>query len=93
MNTYTTKTPPGSFTSPPLTPPSTDEKIKSLLPLIVEEIKSRKDGVGSTEPWIEYQLDEKGYKELLQLLKSDEPLWGFVKYKLRYESTLLFYHE
>jgi len=89
MNTYTVKTPPGSFTNPPLTPPPTDEK-KKRVPL-VEEIKKRKDGEGSTEAWIEYRLDEKGYKELFQLLESDESLWGFVRHKLRYASSFSFH--
>lgn len=93
MNTYTTKTPPESFTNPPPTPPPTDEKIKHIVPLIVEEIKSRKDGAGFTEAWTEYQLDEKEYKELLRLLESDECLWEFVRHKLRYESALPFHHQ
>jgi len=93
MNTYTTKTPPGSFTNPPLTPPPSKEKIKSRVTRIVEEIKRRKDGVGSAKAWIEYKLDKKDYKELLRLLESDESLWGFVRHKLRYEPTLPVHHQ
>lgn len=87
MNTDTTKTPRGSFSTSPLTPPPTDEKIKNSVSLIVKEIRSRKVGAGSSKAWLEYHLDEKEYKELLRLLESDEFLWEFWRNKLRYGST------
>ncbi|KAF7858464.1 hypothetical protein EAF04_009064 [Stromatinia cepivora] len=79
-------TPPGSFTSPPLTPPPTTEKTSSLVSRIIEEIRNRQEGRNVTsEPWIDYSLDPKGYKELQQELQRDESLWGFTQHKLRYD--------
>jgi hypothetical protein len=81
-------TPPESFTSPPLTPPPTDEKTTYLISRIAEKIKSRKDGRSPfIEPWTGYTIEETEYKDLLQLLRSDESLWGFTRHKLRYESA------
>ncbi|KAF8864914.1 hypothetical protein BDZ45DRAFT_497209 [Acephala macrosclerotiorum] len=80
-------TPPESFTSPPLTPPPTDEKCRlSALP-ILEEIKNRKAGNTSIRCWSEYTLEPEGYNDLLQRLQGDgdKSLWGFVRYKLRYD--------
>jgi hypothetical protein len=82
-------TPPESFTSAPLTPPPTDEKTTSLVFGIVAEIRSRKGGRTSfIKPWTGYTLDTKEYQNLLQLLRSEESLWGFVRQKLRYEAAL-----
>ena len=82
------KTPPESFTSPPLTPPPTDEKSKSVVSAILRVIKNYKAGKASTGSSAEFRLEPEGYKNLLQKLQSDsdESLWGFVEDKLRYEA-------
>jgi hypothetical protein len=79
-------TPPESFSSVPLTPPPTDEKTTRLVLRIIEEIKRRKDGYSSPiRPWTGYTLHATEYKDLQQLFRSDESLWGFVRHKLRYK--------
>ncbi|KAG9232706.1 hypothetical protein BJ875DRAFT_505834 [Amylocarpus encephaloides] len=79
-------TPPDSFTSPPLTPPPTDEKTTSLVSRIIKEIKNRQEGRNLTStPWAVYLLDLKGYQELQQELQRDDSLCGFAQHKLRYD--------
>ncbi|KAA6408873.1 MAG: hypothetical protein FRX48_07217 [Lasallia pustulata] len=79
-------TPPESFTSPPFTPPPTDEKPTSLVSRIVEEIKNRQEGRNLTStPWAVYFLDLKGYQKLQHELQRDESLCGFAQHKLRYD--------
>jgi hypothetical protein len=81
-------TPPESVCSSPITPPPTDEKKTLVIPRIVEEIKSRKDGQNrNIEPWIGFTLDAKEHDELRKLLRSEITLHGFVRDKLRYESA------
>lgn len=83
-------TPPESLISLPLTPPPTDEKTSSVS-RIVEEIRNRREGRSLTSlPWVGYTLSLEGYQNLLQQLKSDESLWGFVQDKLRYRRHLLY---
>jgi hypothetical protein len=81
-------TSPQSFSSsPPLTPPPTDEKASQLITGIIAEIRRRKDGRSpSTEPWTRYTLDENQYKDLLHRVQSNESLWAFLQHKLRYEN-------
>lgn len=79
-------TPPESFTSPPFTPPPTDEEPTSFVSRIIEEIKNRQEGRNLTsKPWAVYLLDLKGYQELQHELQRDESLCGFAQHKLRYE--------
>src|ERR1700722_14327771 len=78
-------TPPGSFTSPPLTPPPPQWKLTTPVPKhILQEIRNReKERQCSTQPWQCFELDENGYKALLQWLKKD----GYAEHKLRYDNN------
>jgi hypothetical protein len=79
-------TPPASFTQQPLTPPHSDRKSRTVVEDVLREIKKRKDGLAvSRSPWLRHILSVSSYKELDDLIKTDD----FVKEKLRYESNTL----
>lgn len=78
--------PPESLTSQPLTLLPTDEKMTQVVLQIVQETKNRKYGRGwSDETWLGYTVNEKEYVDVLQLLQSDESVWGYWEDKVRYE--------
>jgi hypothetical protein len=83
--------PPDSFTRAPPTSPPTDERSSSVS-RIFQEIRNRQQGRSLTDiPWASYELDPKGYEDLLCKLQTDESLSEFVQHKLRYELLILYY--
>ncbi|CAN9300260.1 unnamed protein product [Alternaria alternata] len=88
-------TPPSSFIRPPLTPPSTDEKLFAQAPRVIalfHEIRAGKHS--DRRPWTEFLLVPGEFGRVQCLLDRDEELRGFVKDKIRYdydaENYLLF---
>ncbi|EKD12521.1 uncharacterized protein L3040_009427 [Drepanopeziza brunnea f. sp. 'multigermtubi'] len=78
--------PPETQSSPPLTPPTKDERDSSLVSRVIEHIKNRREGRDlTTSPWVAYSLSLQEYQELQLELERDESLWGFVQEKLRYD--------
>jgi hypothetical protein len=74
------KTPPGSVTNLPPTPPPTDPKPSSRVTRVLEAIRALKEGTYSVrEPWGAFRLDASEYKDLEQLVQDD----GFVQDKVR----------
>src|SRR2546421_4121503 len=74
------KTPPGSVTNLPPTPPPTDPKPSSGVTRILEAFRALKKGTYSVrEPWLAFRLDASEYKDLEQLVQDD----GFVQDKVR----------
>ncbi|KAL9618293.1 MAG: hypothetical protein Q9160_007004 [Pyrenula sp. 1 TL-2023] len=81
-------TPPQSFTSSPLTPPSTDEKGKAFKQTsrVIALFKGRELGKGTDIiPWTEFQLGPGEYREIERRLGKDKGLLGFVTNKTRYD--------
>ena len=77
-------TPPSSFISAPLTPPSTDEKAFTQAPRVIALFKLREAGKHFNQhPWTEFQLAPGEYDEIERQLRRDESLFGFVKDKVR----------
>jgi hypothetical protein len=74
-------TPPGSIRSSPLTPPPTNQKLASVVPCLLEIIRSLKYGRYSSreEPWQAFHVCANEYEEFEQLVRED----GFVQDKLR----------
>src|SRR5450432_451789 len=86
-------TPPESFTSPPLTPPATDEKTgTTAISRIIEEIRRRKEGhsLSTREAWLRFTLGTHQYRDLRQQLQNDTSLWHFFEHKLRYVKARIF---
>jgi hypothetical protein len=69
-----------------LTPPPTDKPSKSSerVSSIIRYLHLRKVGhEPAIRPWVIFQLLSSDFEELITLLKSDEPLWGFFENKIR----------
>ena len=83
-------TPPGSFTSPPPTPPATEEKILTSIPQILAEVRRHKDGhsLRASEHWLAYPLEEHQYGNLQRELQKAN-LWDYYEHKLRYVESAL----
>jgi hypothetical protein len=77
-------TPPESFTSSPLTPPTTEEKSVSSISRILTEVRRHRDGYCLTtgEHWLRFSLDVFQYKNLQRQLRKDN-LWDHYEHKLR----------
>ncbi|TVY81589.1 hypothetical protein LSUE1_G007487 [Lachnellula suecica] len=79
-------TPPGSFTSPPPTPPATEEKTLTSIPQILAEIRRHKDGhsLHASEHWLQYPLEEHQYGNLQRQLRKAN-LWDYHEHRLRHD--------
>lgn len=89
-------TPPQSFTSSPLTPPSTDEKEKAFeqTSRVIALFKGRELGKGiDIVPWTEFQLVQGEYREIERRLGQDKGLLGFVKNKTRFVFSSIIYYK
>jgi hypothetical protein len=81
-------TPPEKILKAPLTPPPSgtmpsDTKPSDTVKKILEALKEYKNGALSVVPWRIIKLQSQEYEELLDQLKRDEPLRGFVEDKVR----------
>jgi hypothetical protein len=77
--------PPESFTSPPPTPPATEEKTQTSTSRIIAEITQRRDGhsLSADEPWLRFTLDEYHYRDVQRQLQKVS-LWYYFEHELRY---------
>src|SRR5271163_2961951 len=76
--TKSPSTPPAPLTPTPLTPPPSDQKTRTVLQDIIQEIENRKFGREcSTNPWLRFTLSSSDYERLEQRYQGD----GFVRYK------------
>ncbi|KAF2802115.1 uncharacterized protein BDZ99DRAFT_492279 [Mytilinidion resinicola] len=79
-------TPPSSLIDAPLTPPPTNEKAFTQVPRVIALFKDIQAGRHTKQhPWIEFQLARGEYDEIERQLRRDEPLFGYVKDKIRYD--------
>jgi len=76
-------TPPGSIINGPPTPPFTDTKPAARIAKILRVLRDCQNGAPPKSPWIGYKLNSEEYEELLDQLKHDELLGGFVEDKVR----------
>jgi hypothetical protein len=76
-------TPPGSILNAPPTPPHTDTKPSDHAAKILQTLRVYKSGTISMSPWRSFKLRSQEYDELLDRLKPDEQLGGFVADKVR----------
>jgi hypothetical protein len=83
-------TPPGSFTSPPPTPPATEEKTLTSIPQILAEVRRHKEGHSllASGHWLQYSLEECQYGNLQRQLREAN-LWNYYEHKLRYVRALV----
>ncbi|KAI9695105.1 MAG: hypothetical protein M1820_008909 [Bogoriella megaspora] len=79
-------TPPSSFTSQPLTPPSTDKEPwwegRRVIALFRQIQAGRNSKQGT---WIEFQLAQGEYEEIESKIQQDDVLEGYVKDKICYD--------
>jgi hypothetical protein len=76
-------TPPGSIINGPPTPPLTDTKPAARVARILRAFRDCQNGTPPRSPWTVCQLSSEEYEELLDRLKHDERLGGFVADKVR----------
>ncbi|CZR64903.1 uncharacterized protein PAC_14803 [Phialocephala subalpina] len=78
-------TPPGSIINGPPTPPLTDTKPAARVARILRAFRDCQNGAPPRSPWTACKLSSEEYEELLDQLKHDELLGGFVADKVRYD--------
>ena len=81
-------TPPEKILKAPRTPPPSgmkplDTNLSDTVRKILETLKEYKNGTLSEAPWRIIKLQSQEYEELLDQLKRDELLGGFVDDKVR----------
>ncbi len=76
-------TPPGSITYSPPTLPLTGTKPATNATRILQVFRDCQKGTPPRSPWTAYKLNSEEYEELLDQLKHDELLGGFVEDKVR----------
>jgi hypothetical protein len=76
-------TPPGSIINGPPTPPLTDTKPIARVARILRVFRDCQNGALPRSPWTACKLNSEEYEELLDQLKHDELLEGFVADKVR----------
>ena len=87
QNDYQLISPPPSFIDSPLTPPPTDEKPYAQAPRVIKLFKDREAGrFIKQDPLTEFQLVPGEYNYILDQLRRDESLYGYVRNKIRYVS-------
>ena len=80
------RTPPGTVTKPPSTPPPFDQKSGTTVERIIQEIKTRRSGRSfSTNPWLRFKLSETEYVDVVERLQRG----NFLEHKLKYCSNIL----
>jgi hypothetical protein len=81
-------TPPSSFVDAPLTPPPTNKSYVQAHRVIALFATIQAGGQIRQEPWREFRLGPGEYDEIERQLRQDEPLWGYVKDKIRCVGTV-----
>ena len=80
------RTPPGTVTKPPSTPPPSDQKSGTTVERIIQEIKTRRSGRSfSTNPWLRFKLSETEYVDVVERLQRG----NFLEHKLKYCCNIL----
>ena len=75
------RTPPGSFTKTPLTPPPSDRKSGTSVERIIQDLKSwRSSRSFSTNPWLRYKLSQAEYIDVVERIQRG----NFVTHEVKY---------